>query len=115
MDTKHFKSTELHCKCGCGAYIPNAALMIVLEDVREHFGWPVSISSSTRCIKHNKAEGGAEFSLHLSGHAADITVKNTPPGAVYAYLNDCGYADLIGLGSYNSFTHLDTRGKRARW
>ena len=115
MNTKHFKSSELECKCGCGSYIPNVALMLLLEDVRERFGKPVSINSSTRCTKHNDSVGGAEFSLHLSGHAADIVVKDTHPDAVYNYLNSCGYADLIGLGSYNSFTHVDTRGKRARW
>jgi len=115
MLSKHFKKSEFECKCGCGGFIFNTALIILLEDVRSHFGSPVSISSSTRCTKHNDNEGGASGSLHLSGHAADITVKGVYAEAVYEYLNLCGYSDVIGLGSYEGFTHVDTRGKRARW
>jgi uncharacterized protein YcbK (DUF882 family) len=115
MKTKHFDSKEFECKCGCGSYVQNTALLILLEDVRNKFNKPVTINSSTRCEKHNKNVGGSEYSMHLSGHAADIVVKDTHPDSVYRYLNSCGYADLIGLGSYTSFTHVDTRGKRARW
>lgn len=114
MDTNHFKDSEFACKC-CGAYIDNVALKIVLEDVRVYFRKSVSINCGTRCIKHNAEVGGAEFSWHLSGHAADITVKDVHPDAVYEYLNNRPYADLIGLGGYKTFTHIDTRGKRARW
>jgi uncharacterized protein YcbK (DUF882 family) len=113
--TTNFKKEELECKCGCGSYVENPALLIALEDIRDRFGQAVTITSSTRCSKHNDSVGGAGFSLHLSGHAADIVVNNTLPSAVYNYLNSCAYADLIGLGSYSLFTHIDTRGKRARW
>lgn len=114
MNSKHFRDSELMCKC-CGAYIDNVALKVVLEDARKHFGVSVSINCGTRCKKHNDEVGGAEFSWHLSGHAADIVVKGVHPDTVYEYLNSCDYADLIGLGSYSTFTHVDTRGKRARW
>jgi uncharacterized protein YcbK (DUF882 family) len=113
--TRHFNSGELSCKCGCGGFIFNAALLIALEDVRERFNQPVTVTSSTRCLKHNAAVGGKDSSYHLTGFAADIVVANTIPSAVYSYLNSCGYSDLIGLGSYKSFTHIDVRGKRARW
>ena len=114
MNTKHFQDAELACRC-CGGYIDNVALKMVLEDVREHFNAPVNINCGTRCSLHNNEVGGAEFSWHLSGHAADIVVMGVPPGGVYRYLNNRPYADLIGLGSYSTFTHIDTRGKRARW
>lgn len=115
MNTKHFNEYELECKCGCGTYLENVALMMALEDVRNHFNAPVTITSSTRCEKHNKKVGGSKNSWHLSGHAADIQVFNVSPRVVHSYLESCSYAGLIGLGKYNSFTHIDTRGYKARW
>lgn len=115
MITKNFAPSEFFCKCNCGTYNPNAALLIILEDVREHFNSPVKINSSTRCAKHNKEVGGAKASKHLLGQAADIVVIGVDPIHVYKYLNERPYADIIGLGKYNSFTHVDTRGTKARW
>ena len=115
MSTSNFSPVEFACKCGCGGYIENIALLILLEDVRKHFGRPVTINSSTRCSNHNAEVGGADYSTHLSGHAADIVVKDTHPGDVYKYLDGCGYSCVIGLGSYSTFTHVDTRGHKARW
>jgi len=115
MSTDNFSRKEFECKCGCGGYVENIALLIVLEDIRRQFGKSVTINSSTRCSKHNTEVGGADYSKHLSGHAADIVVKDTSPNAVYVYLNNCAYSDLIGIGSYSTFTHIDTRGHRARW
>ena len=112
--SKHFKQEELDCPC-CGAYVPNVALLVVLEDVRNHFGVMVRFNSSTRCDKHNAKVGGAKHSQHLLGNAADIVVFDVEPKEVYEYLNNTPYSDLIGLGRYNSFTHIDVRGTRARW
>ena len=114
MDTKHFKAVELACRC-CSSYVPNTALLMVLEHVREHFNVPVNINCSTRCSLHNNEVGGALNSWHLSGHAADITVKGVDPSKVYKYLDERGYSDLLGLSCYSTFVHVDTRGKRARW
>ena len=115
MDTKHFSSKEFMCKCPCNSYTPNLALTIVLEHVRERFDKPVAINSATRCKAHNKSEGGADNSLHLTGHAADIVVKGIKPSEVYEYLDSSGYSMLIGLHAYDTFTHIDVRGHKARW
>ena len=114
MNTSNFLQSELKCPC-CNKYVPNVALLILLEDVRRFFNSPVLISSSTRCEKHNKDVGGSKGSWHLTGHAADITVKGVEPIDVYRYLNERPYSRVIGLGSYNQFTHVDTRGHKARW
>lgn len=111
--TEHFSEKELACPC-CGLYIPNTALLIALEHVRFSLG-PVTINSSTRCEKHNKSVGGADKSRHLSGEAADITVKNYNPNVVYSGLNNSSFSNLIGLGKYQTFTHIDVRGYKARW
>lgn len=46
------------------------------------------------------------------GKAADIVVKGVAAANVYKYADSIG---TRGLGKYNTFTHVDTRSKRARW
>lgn len=111
----HFREAEFRCNhCGeLPASGIDPALLDVLEDVRTHFeDKPVIINSGYRCVIHNANVGGAKNSQHLYGKAADISVKNVPHADVYAYLdpNHTG-----GLGKYKNFTHIDTRGSRARW
>ena len=50
----------------------------VLDPLRELYGKPIIVNSGYRCIKLNKAVGGAKNSQHLVGQASDIrTVQNT--------------------------------------
>ena len=86
----------------------------MLEDVRDHFGKPVSIYSGCRCDKYNKYVGGSKGSKHKQGRASDIGVKDTPPSEVYNYLVN-KYPGKYGIGNYATFTHIDTRANQARW
>ncbi len=113
MNTKHFKETEFACKC-CSKIKPSSELMAVLQLVRIHFNKPVTITSSYRCDKHNAAVGGAAKSKHLEGIAADIQIKGVFPADVYQFL-DTIFPNSYGIGSYNSFTHIDVRSTKARW
>lgn len=112
--SQYFKRAEFACKCGCGDAQINLALLPVLNDVREHFGVPVIVNSGKRCEKHNKAVGGAKFSKHVLGDAADIVVKGVDPSEVHAYLIK-KYPDKFGIGKYNNFTHIDVRKGKSRW
>ena len=112
--SKYFKRKEFACKCGCGFDTVDVDLLRVLEDVREWFNSPVSINSACRCTTHNKKVGGRESSQHLKGRASDIVVKGITPEEVYEYI-DSKYIDTLGLGSYNTFTHIDSRSYKARW
>lgn len=112
--TKHFKTTEFDCKgkgC-CNTTIINAQLVTLLEKLRNHFNKPVYINSGYRCTKHNKAVGGASNSQHTHGKAVDIVVKGVNVESVAAYAEKIGFK---GIGRYSSFTHVDTRNKRAHW
>ena len=111
--SKHFNRSEFACKDKCGMDTVDAELLSMLEDVRHHFNQPVIITSANRCVHHNRIVGGGEFSQHLKSRAADIVVKNVHPEDVYNYL-DMKYEN-IGLGKYTDFTHVDSRGKKARW
>ena len=53
-------------------------------------------------------------SKHLQGIAADIVVKGINTVNVYQYLNN-QYKDRYGIGSYDTFTHIDVRSLKGRW
>ena len=112
--SEHFKQEEFECKCGCGKYTPNTQLVVVLEGVREYFGSPVTITSSTRCEEHNASVGGKPHSKHLEGLAADIQVKGVEPTVVHTYLEN-KYPNKYGIGLYNTFVHIDVRPNKTRW
>jgi uncharacterized protein YcbK (DUF882 family) len=115
MNSSYFKRKEFACKCGCGFATVDVELLDVLENVREHFGSPVTINSACRCDAHNKAVGGADGSKHKLGIAADIVVKGFEPKEVADYVQNV-LGDSCGLGRYKTFTHVDVRsGGAARW
>lgn len=89
-------------------------LLLLLEKLRYNLdNHPVIINSGYRTPAHNKRVGGVSDSQHVKAKAADIVVMNTPAYAVY---NEAVKVfDNGGVGKYNNFTHVDTRGYRARW
>ena len=122
-NTKHFSiSTDpmIQCPC-CKQGRLSIPTLIVLEDVREHFRQPVTILSGARCEQHNIDVDGSEYSQHIFdpltyiANAADITVRDTDPRDVHRFLANVPYANLLGVGRYKTFTHVDPRGFRARW
>ncbi|EDH8282150.1 serine/threonine protein kinase [Salmonella enterica subsp. enterica serovar Livingstone] len=114
MLNQYFRRKEFACRCGCGQDTVDAELLAILMDVREHFGKPVIINSANRCPTHNKRVGGASRSVHLTGKAADISVKGVAPAIVHAYLTS-KYEGKYGIGKYNTFTHIDSRSVASRW
>lgn len=82
-----------------------------LQAVRDIINMPIVITSGYRTKEHNKAVGGAESSLHLEGLAADVVVKGMTPGELQELLS--GWSG--GMGSYDTWTHLDIRKQPARW
>jgi uncharacterized protein YcbK (DUF882 family) len=90
----------------------DAELIDMLETIRKHFGKPITINSGCRCPAHNRSVEGADTSQHLYGRAADFTVADIPADDVYAYAEQI---DAPGLGSYSTWTHIDSRVGFARW
>ena len=111
----HFRIKEFAQKDGrCDKIIIDSELVKVLEDVRAHFNAPVIITSGYRTPEYNAKIGGVKNSQHTKGTAADIRVKGVPASKVQEYLKH-KYWDRYGIGSYWTFTHIDTREKKARW
>lgn len=89
-----------------------------LEVLRAHFNVPVTLTNAYRSPEHNEAVGGSKNSQHLLGKAADIKMKGIAPNEVadaIEFLIDMGLMKEGGLGRYNTFTHYDIRGTKARW
>jgi uncharacterized protein YcbK (DUF882 family) len=116
-DISHdFSRSEFACHCGCGGDTVDAGTLTILQDVRYQFLQPVKVNSGFRCASHNRKVGGASNSQHLTGRAADISVKGISPQQVADYLNSGPLKDKGGIGTYSSFVHVDTRsGPPARW
>lgn len=116
--TEHFKRSEFDCHNGTKVpeqYYDNLQrLMEALEIVRAVWGQPITIKSGYRTLEYNRAIGNTtDKSQHITANAADIVVKGVSPSTVYKKLNEMFPND--GVGKYSTFTHLDLRGKRARW
>ena len=122
---KHFTPMEMRCPCGkCGGFPkePEEKLMHILDDIREHFGVPVTIvplppnnphagGSGVRCQTYNDSlSGSVPNSRHVQGKAADIIVRGFSGSAVEAYCQSLvkqgrlRYCYVIGGG--NS-VHID--------
>lgn len=84
---KYFKRDEFYCKCGCGNGRIDIRLVKILDDIREHYGRPIVITSGVRCPSHNKAVGGVSNSWHLSSHnkATDFYVSGVGSSEVNRY------------------------------
>lgn len=110
----NFKVKEFACNDGSDPVFVSPELVEVLQKIRDHFKKPVTVNSAYRTPGKNKAVGGATYSQHLYGTAADITVKGVDPKTVAAYAETL-MPDTGGIGIYKTFTHVDVREKRSRW
>ena len=109
--SEFFSREEFACKCGCGLDKVDAELLNILNLIRKKFG-RTSVSSGCRCPTYNAKIGGAEDSRHIHCDAADITCENGTPKEVADYAEELG---VDGIGRYRGWTHIDTRGFKARW
>ena len=93
-------------------------LAVQLEIIRAHFNAPVIINSGYRNLEYNRNIGSKDTSQHVKGTAADIVIKDVSPDEVadaVEFLISTGMLKEGGVGRYNTFTHYDIRGTRARW
>ena len=119
----NFDISEFNCNDGTPVppeYYANVQeLMNNLEILREELdGNGIRVNSGYRTPTYNASVGGASNSQHKYGKAGDIVVSNYSPGLVHttiARLIKEGRMKEGGLGKYNSFTHYDVRGSKARW
>lgn len=117
--SQYFVSTEFDCHGNgcCSTTQINPLLVQRLDQIREHFNAPITISSGYRCPIHNRNIGGATKSRHAMGDAADIIVKGHTPREVAQYAESIG---IKGIGLYETasdgyFVHIDVRDTKSFW
>lgn len=109
----NFRVKEFACTDGSDPIFIDTELVTVLQKIREHFGKPVTITSAYRTPTRNKEVGGATYSQHLYGKAADIKLNGVAPKTVAEYAETL--LENGGIGIYNTFTHIDVRSTKSRW
>ncbi|HEY9037683.1 MAG TPA: D-Ala-D-Ala carboxypeptidase family metallohydrolase [Roseovarius sp.] len=90
----------------------------VLDHLRDRLGKPIAITNAYRAPAYNTCIGGASGSQHMEFTALDFTVLGMPAAEVATalrWLRDKEGFFKGGIGRYNSFTHVDTRGHNATW
>ena len=109
-DIRYFRRDEFRCPCPrCGGFPvePEEKLVRLADQVREHFGAPVIVSSGVRCQAHNdELDGSVKNSYHLRGKAMDFCVRGVSGAKLLAYVKTLPihYAYQIN-GS--DFVHMD--------
>ena len=117
----NFTVKEFACKDGTDPVFVDSELVALLQAIRDHFAKPVTITSAYRTAAHNKAVGGAAYSQHCYGRAADIRVQGVSVEALAAYAETL-LPDTGGIGRYPAKTgrpagwvHVDVRKNKSRW
>lgn len=112
--SENFKVSEFACEDGSDTVFISFGLVMVLQKIRNHFAKPVIINSAYRNDAYNKKVGGADYSQHKYGTAADISISGVSPAKIAAYVETI-MPNMGGIGIYSSFVHVDVRADRARW
>ncbi len=112
---------EFRCKDGSDPVFVDMDLVKLLQQIRDHFGKPLTITSAFRTAAHNKNVKGATYSQHCYGKAADIRVQGVSVEDV------ADYAETLlkgtgGIGRYPvkkgrpaGWVHVDVREVKSRW
>jgi hypothetical protein len=115
----HFKRSEFTCNCAglCNKLDGiSRELVEALDTLRGAMGAPMVVTSGLRCPEYNYDVGGSSESRHLYGLAADILIPDGFTTEEFADMaEELPEFSNGGIGLYDSFVHLDVRGRRARW
>ena len=114
--TPHFQVKEFACHDKSDTIFVSYKLPLLLEQIRTAAGnKPVKINSGYRTDYYNsKTQGSAQFSQHLYGMAADITIPGVTPKQIAAIAEKL-MPNAGGIGIYSAFCHVDVRPQKSRW
>lgn len=95
-DFKNFDYKEFACKCGgkyCNGYPVAFSYDLAknLQNIREHFGKPLVITSAIRCYTWNIKNDGASDSRHKKGWAVDFYINGVTYDELAQYVKTLPY------------------------
>jgi lysozyme family protein len=127
---RHFQPSEFLIKGGANAknglnepppreLWPNVVKLVeVLDELRDRLGHPIVMNSVYRGEAYNKSVGGASGSQHKKFCAGDFRVigfgRPRDWASALRKMRDEKFF-LGGIGVYETFVHVDTRGWPANW
>ncbi len=129
-DVQHFKWNELlvkgakHAINGLNTDPPREKwdnvlpLVKVLDEFRTQIGHPVRLTNVYRSPDYNRSVGGKLDSQHVQFRAADLQVPGHGGSQLWADILNAMRQDGFfsgGIGIYDTFVHIDTRGRNADW
>lgn len=110
---QHFKVKEFACKDGSQVVFIDSYLVSILDILRNEVGKPVIINSGYRTPPRNKEVGGAKYSYHMRGMAADIRINGMSAKEIANKLNKI-IPHECGIIVYKNWVHLDVRTSKYR-
>ena len=113
--TKNFQVKEFACSDGSDPIFIAQTLPMVCQYIRARVGKGIQINSAYRTPAKNKSVGGAEFSQHLYGTAADLKTPNGWTATQLALIAREIMPDWGGGGIYPWGIHVDVRSEKADW
>ena len=109
-EIRYFTRAEFRCPCSrCGGFPvePEEKMLRLADQVREHFGAPVIVSSGVSCQAHNdELDGSVKNSYHLRGKAMDFCVRGVPGATLMAYVKTLPVHYAYQIGN-SDFVHMD--------
>jgi uncharacterized protein YcbK (DUF882 family) len=109
INVKYFKSSEFVCGCGCGLQKVDPKLVYALDATRKKAGFPMRVTSGTRCLTHNAKVGGVNSSAHTVqadgfSKAADIKINSSHQRYLFVHAAIEHFSRII---IYEEFIHVD--------
>lgn len=108
--TKNFCSEEFDCKCrriDCNAVTVDPSFVDILQLIRNDVDHYLIVNSGCRCKYWNRKVGGAFYSRHLEGIAADIMCLDSE--LRWKIVESAVRNGITVIGIYEKFIHLDSR------
>lgn len=105
--SENFTVKEFACKDKSDVVWIDDDLVAVLQMIREHYSKPVIINSAYRTPEWNGKVGGAKYSYHQLGMAADIRIKDVSSKDLAKTASNL--MKMGGVICYTNFVHVDVR------
>ncbi|MEM9331667.1 MAG: D-Ala-D-Ala carboxypeptidase family metallohydrolase [Pseudomonadota bacterium] len=134
LNLRHFKSSEF-LFLGGSHYAPGACrglnelpprtlwnsirtIAVAVDEIRERLGAPILFNSVYRNMPYNACIDGVSGSYHMRFNAIDFRCLDGNRSGTWAAMAEKVRSEGFftgGIGIYNTFVHIDSRGVNKQW